>query len=418
MQEKRTGTVRTEVNREKKIYVKTASEEEFRSIIPDLLRRTENGSANTTEMKSLIKENVDFDPSVTAEDSETRPGEQKWEQLPRNIVSHTGEQHKVPGTNIYRREEGFYIVRGFSKPYKEQARYFLDEDDANAHEEKISKRLEVYKSGLTVISAEPVPVETYQQTLFGGEEPVQPAKTARSPKKKAIETISEPIKPVAASKKKEPAGKAKKAVVHKKKASAVPRPKLTMDSDEAINRALVHHKPKRAKTNTSQNTKKRPRQVSPQKREMGIIGKCGELWVVKNEKEMLAEKYGSTHPVLNDVYRVSEEDDAAGYDICSRPVKNIRARKYIEVKSTKNGRIDPDHFSSNELEFIHQHENDANYYVVFAVNPTFNEDADEDERYTDFELHYVSFSKLLETFEIKEEHVTKCLYHLERRENS
>ncbi|CAF30315.1 MrcB family domain-containing protein [Methanococcus maripaludis] len=96
------------------------------------------------------------------------------------------------------------------------------------------------------------------------------------------------------------------------------------------------------------------------------LGSSGEKLVYDYEVSFLNEN-GCPNLAKN-VKHVSEEDgDGAGYDILSYDLKGNE--KYIEVKTTKNGKNTPFIVSRNELEFSKEYGDKYYIYRVYEFNP-------------------------------------------------
>ncbi|MCY7484783.1 DUF3427 domain-containing protein [Paenibacillus alvei] len=97
-----------------------------------------------------------------------------------------------------------------------------------------------------------------------------------------------------------------------------------------------------------------------------IIGKSGEILVLKKEKEYLSNM--GRKDLAEQVSHISlVEGDGAGYDIKSFELDG--SIKYIEVKTTKLGASTPFYITANELSFSIA--NKDNYYLYRVYN--FNE---------------------------------------------
>ena len=98
-----------------------------------------------------------------------------------------------------------------------------------------------------------------------------------------------------------------------------------------------------------------------------LTGNQGEDVVLKAERQRL--KRGGRPDLAKDAKRVSEDDDAAGFDILSFELDG--SEKYIEVKSTTGKAPNPNggfqfHLSANELQQARQRKN-YQLYLVFEV---------------------------------------------------
>jgi hypothetical protein len=88
-------------------------------------------------------------------------------------------------------------------------------------------------------------------------------------------------------------------------------------------------------------------------------GKLGELIVFEHEKKLL-----SNYKIDKHVEWVSVEDDNLGYDILSYDLKDGKVlKKYIEVKTTKNGKYEPFYISKNEMDKFKSNDN----FVIYRV---------------------------------------------------
>ena len=75
------------------------TESELSQIVLQILADSSNGEATVAQLKKEIPKRIQLS-DADRQDSETRPGEELWEQQVRNITSHK----KTPGNIIY---EGF-----------------------------------------------------------------------------------------------------------------------------------------------------------------------------------------------------------------------------------------------------------------------------------------------------------------------
>lgn len=89
------------------------------------------------------------------------------------------------------------------------------------------------------------------------------------------------------------------------------------------------------------------------------LGDFGEEWVMNYERERL-KKLGINHSVE---HSSKLRGDGLGFDILSVEDDGITER-YIEVKATDNGWLQPFYFSDNEMDFSDLH---SDHYYVYRV---------------------------------------------------
>ncbi len=92
------------------------------------------------------------------------------------------------------------------------------------------------------------------------------------------------------------------------------------------------------------------------------LGDLGEELIINYEKWRLA-KEGSPGLAKDIAWVAKDMGDGAGYDILSK--NRDGSDRYIEVKTTKLGKLTPIYFTKNELQYSQANKNNYHLYRVF-----------------------------------------------------